>query len=122
MNLINSTTNFSLIGNKGFSLTGKQNLVESDVEKLKNPQKELSEEILAIRQKAKDFQVTNDHETYLVVCFSSKEDKQAFINNVGLGDEHTIVDGYKLARILKIQPVCPTIKLAKPLSSIKNKE
>lgn len=35
---------------------------------------ELTDEIRSFRQKKKEFEATNDHETYVIVTFSTKED------------------------------------------------
>jgi len=92
----------------------KEDGKEEDESPLENPQKELTEEIRSFRAKAKEFQATNDHETYLVVVFSTKEDRKEFLQNVNLSDEHTLIDGYELAKKLSLQPDKPKFKLKKP--------
>ena len=77
--------------------------------------KELTDEIKNFRQKNKEFQATNDHETYLSVCFSCKEDKKRFLGNVNLGNEHTLIDGYELAKKMDIEPQRPAYELREPL-------
>lgn len=81
----------------------------------RNPEKELTDEIREFRESAKILKAMNDHETYLVVVFSRKEDKLTFCDEVGIV-EHTFVDGYELAKALKVEPKKPSIKLPKPLS------
>jgi len=81
---------------------------------LENPSKELTDEIRAFRQKAKEFDATNEHETYVVVCFSTKADKNRFLDATNLSDKHTLIDGYELARNLNIEPQKPQFKLRKP--------
>lgn len=85
---------------------------------LKSPQKELSDEIISFRKKNKEFQATNEHETYLIICFSCKEDKISFAKDCGVID-HTLVDGYEFAKKIGKKPVKPSFKLAKPLSIAK---
>lgn len=92
--------------NFNFNLNSKEDSVEP---------KELTEEIKSFRQKNKEFAATNEHETYLIVTFSCKKDKETFCDNIGI-TEHTLVDGYELARALKVEPKKPSFKLAKPLS------
>jgi hypothetical protein len=87
-------------------------------ETLKDAPKELTDEIKSFRQKNKEFAATNEHETYLIVSFSCKDDKEKFCEELGI-TEHTIVDGYELARSLKIEPKKPSFKLAKPISAKK---
>lgn len=89
-------------------------------EPIKNdkPEKLLTDEIRSFRKKNKEFAATNDHETYLIICFSTKEDKKEFLQNVRI-DTHTLVDGYELARNIKIEPARPKFKLAKPLTKEK---
>ncbi len=77
---------------------------------------ELTDEIKSFRQKNKEFQATNEHETYLIVTFSCKADKELFCDNAGI-TEHTIVDGYELARAMKIEPAKPSFKLHKPINA-----
>ena len=77
---------------------------------------ELTDEIKSFRQKNHEFQATNDHETYLIVCFSCKEDKVNFLKTVNLSNNHTLVDGYELARNINIEPARPAFKLRDPLS------
>lgn len=77
--------------------------------------KELTEEIKSFRQKNKEFAATNEHETYLIITFSCKDDKEKFCDEVGI-TEHTLVDGYELARALKVEPKKPSFKLHDPLS------
>ena len=77
--------------------------------------KELTDEIKSFRQKNKEFQATNDHEFYLVVAFSCKEDKRVFLKNVGLEKEHTFIDGYELSRNINCEPAKPSFKLRGPL-------
>jgi len=88
---------------------------------LKNPEKELSDEIKSFRKKNEEFQATNDHETYLIVCFSTKKDKDIFLREIKMENEHTIVDGYNMARNLKLNPKTPTIKLKQPLKPTKRR-
>lgn len=87
-------------------------------EPLKNAPKELTDEIKSFRQKNKEFAATNEHETYLIVVFSTKDDKEEFCDNAGI-TEHTMVDGYELAKHFKISPTKPKFKLAKPIANNK---
>ncbi len=75
--------------------------------------KELTDEIKAFREKNKEFQATNDHEHYLIVSFSCKQDKEAFLKSTGI-KTHTLVDGYELARNVKAMPTRPSFKLREP--------
>lgn len=75
---------------------------------------ELTDEIRSFRQKNKEFEATNDHETYLVVVFSCKEDRKEFLKCVKM-DGHTLIDGYELAGNLNLNPSRPSVKLADPL-------
>lgn len=84
---------------------------------LKDVPKELSEEIMSYKAKIKEFEATNDHETYLVVVFSCKEDKYRFLTEVDMAHEHTLIDGYELANILNVEPKRPMMKLPEPLTS-----
>lgn len=90
-----------------FNLTSKVKTVEP---------KELTEEIKSFRKKNKEFQATNEHETYLIVCFSCKQDKEVFCENAGI-TEHTLIDGYELARSMKIEPAKPSFELHKPITT-----
>ena len=77
--------------------------------------RELTDEIKSFRQKNKEFSATNDHETYLIVCFSTKEDKNNFLKNVQLADKNTLIDGYELAKNINVEPQKPAFKLRAPL-------
>jgi hypothetical protein len=80
-------------------------------------QKELSDEIQAIRKKNKEFQATNETDTYLVICFSCKDDKDEFLHNLQLSKkEHTYLDGYEVAEKFDLEPKRPKFKLKKPLN------
>ena len=89
--------------------------VEYEDDKAPVTPKELTDEIREFRQKNKEFQATNDHETYLVVVFSTKEDKEEFLKGCDI-DEHTLIDGYTLAKAVGKQPVKPKYLLKKPLN------
>ena len=89
--------------------------VEYEDDKAPVTPKELTDEIREFRQKNKEFQATNDHETYLVVVFSTKEDKEEFLKGCDI-DEHTLIDGYALAKSVGKQPVKPKYLLKKPLN------
>lgn len=89
--------------------------VEYEDDKAPVTPKELTDEIREFRQKNKEFQATNDHETYLVVVFSTKEDKEEFLKGCDI-DEHTLIDGYALAKAVGKQPVKPKYLLKKPLN------
>lgn len=84
-------------------------------EPLQDAPKELTEEIKSFRQKNKEFAATNEHETYLIISFSCKDDKETFCDELGIA-EHILVDGYELARALKVEPKKPSFKLAKPIN------
>jgi hypothetical protein len=79
-----------------------------------DPETELTDEIRAFRKKNKEFQSTNDHQTYLIVVFSTKEDKEEFLTEAKLSGKHTLVDGYELAKSLSLHPIAPKFKLQKP--------
>jgi len=96
-----------------FNLEGNETQKSEDC--LKNPEVELSEEIKSFRKKNKEFQATNDHETYLIVCFSCKDDKKEFLKNVGLEKSHTLIDGYEMAKNINLKPDRPSFKLSEPL-------
>lgn len=83
---------------------------------MKAPQKELTAEIISFREKNKQFQATNEHDTYLILSFSTKDDKEEFLENINMESKHTIINGYKLAARFGIAPSKPKFKLAKPLS------
>jgi hypothetical protein len=85
---------------------------------LKDAPTELTDEIKSFRQKNKEFAATNEHETYLIISFSCKKDKEIFCDEVGI-TEHTLVDGYELARALKVEPKKPSFKLPKPITAKK---
>lgn len=80
-----------------------------------NAEQQLSDEIRAFRLQKEKLDAMNDHQTYLVIVFSCKNDKQEFADNLGIC-ENTFVDGYELAKELKITPQKPSVKLPKPLS------
>jgi hypothetical protein len=82
---------------------------------LTNPAKELTDEIRDLRRKNKEFAATNEHDTYLVVSFSTKADRLAFLESVGLSHEHTMIDGYELARNVGHTPTKPSFELKKPI-------
>jgi hypothetical protein len=82
--------------------------------------KVLSDDIKSLREKNKQFQATNDKQTYLIVVFSTNEDKSEFLKNVNIEDyknHTTMVDGYKLAKNIGISPQKPKFKLARPIES-----
>jgi uncharacterized protein involved in high-affinity Fe2+ transport len=82
--------------------------------------KVLSDDIKSLREKNKQFQATNDKQTYLIVVFSTNEDKSEFLKNVNIEDYQThttMVDGYKLAKNIGIAPQKPKFKLARPIES-----
>lgn len=76
--------------------------------------KELTDEIRAFRDKQKEFDATNDHQTYAIVVFSTKEDKKTFLAECGLNPEHTLINGYEMAIKLNKQPHKPAFKLKPP--------
>lgn len=82
--------------------------------KKENVSKELTDEIRQFREKQKEFNATNDHQTYFVVCFSTKEDKDKFMLNCGLMPSDTLIDGYSMAKKLGKEPVKPKFKLKPP--------
>lgn len=79
-------------------------------------QNELSDEIREFRQKNKEFQATNETETYIVLCFSTIADKREFVQNVLHKKDATYIDGYKFAQAIGKLPDKPSIKLPKPLN------
>ena len=76
--------------------------------------KELTEEIKQFREKQKEFQATNDHQFYFTVVFSTKEDKDKFMQECQLMSSETIIDGYQLARKLGKEPQKPKFRLKPP--------
>jgi hypothetical protein len=72
--------------------------------------KEYTDEILAIKKQQHVFDATNDHENYLVVVFSCKEDLKLFQKNAKI-EENTFIDGYELAKKMNVEPKKPAIKL-----------
>ena len=112
--LTNELPSFSLGQNNQLnSFSIDDDIEETEIDKTKIV-KELTDEIKSLRQSKHEFEATNDHQTYLVVCFSTKEDKEEFCKNVNI-QEHTYVDGYKLANDLGVSPNKPKFKLKKPL-------
>jgi hypothetical protein len=81
---------------------------------------ELTDEIKEFRRKNKEFSATSDHETYIVLCFSCKEDKETFCEETGIV-EHTLVDGYEFAKSIGKKPQKPGFKLHKPLHLLRSK-
>lgn len=108
----NSETEFT---NVEFAEIQDYEYTEQEPLKKERAVKELTDEIKQFRAKKKEFDATNDHQTYLVVVFSTKEDKELFKNSVGIAD-HTFVDGYQLAELIGHQPQKPKFKLAKTIS------
>lgn len=108
----------STFGNSSFSAGGfsKNSFtpVDSGGDPLANPERELSDEIKSFREKKRAFDATNDHQSYLIVMFSTKDDKNAFLTNTGLLIDSTMVDGYELARHVNLKPDKPSLKLPKP--------
>ena len=109
-----SVSKFSLgsgksMGPSKYSMGGKDDI---DIENV-DIENELTEDIRQVRETNKRFEATNDHETYLVVCFSCKEDKVVFCEELGI-TEHTYVDGYELARRVDVEPKKPRFKLHDP--------
>lgn len=86
------------------------------VEKKEKIQKELTDEIKQFRQKNKEFQATNETETFVVLCFSTISDKNEFVQNVLNKKDVTYIDGYKFAKAIGKLPDKPSIKLPKPLN------
>lgn len=82
---------------------------------MKNPSAELTDEIRELRRKNKEFAATNEHDTYLIVSFSTRADRLAFLESTGLSHEHTLIDGYELARNVGHQPTAPSFELKKPI-------
>jgi hypothetical protein len=80
-------------------------------------QKELSDEIKTLRERNKIFAATNESDTYLVLCFSCKDDKELFLRNLQLKkNEHTYLDGYEVGEKFDIEPKKPKFKLPNPLN------
>lgn len=75
---------------------------------------ELNKEIKTIRDKNETFKQELNCENYLILVFSTKEDKEEFSNNVGI-TEHTIVDGYEFAQSLNVEPKKPKFKMRAPM-------
>jgi hypothetical protein len=96
------------------SFEKKHTAEDEEDEPLADPETELTDEIRAFRKKNKEFQSTNDHQTYLIVVFSTKEDKEEFLTEAKLSGKHTLVDGYELAKSLSLHPIAPKFKLQKP--------
>jgi len=64
----------------------------SDDEPLVNPSIDLTDEIRELRQRQKEFNATNEHDTYLIVVFSTSADRQEFLEQVNMREEHTVID------------------------------
>ena len=79
-----------------------------------NVAKELTDEIRSFREKQKEFEATNDHQTYVLVVFSTKEDKNIFLQQCGLRNDETMIDGYTMAKKLGKEPQKPKFKLKPP--------
>lgn len=80
-------------------------------------QKELSDEIKEMRASKRVFSSTNDTEHYIVICFSTNQDKKTFVQNVLKNKKNeTYFDGYEFARIIGGHPCKPSFKLPKPLN------
>ena len=90
---------------------------QPEVKTGKETAKELTAEIMALRKRNKEFAATNDHQTALVVCFSTQEDQNEFAKGVGITPVPglTLIDGYYLAKQLGKQPQRPKFRLDKPL-------
>lgn len=80
-----------------------------------NAPAELTDEIRALRQRNKEFAATNEHETYIILSFSCKDDKIKFTESIGI-DEHTIIDGYAFAKKFNVEPQKPTFALHPPMT------
>jgi len=88
----------------------------SDDEPLVNPSIDLTDEIRELRQRQKEFNATNEHDTYLIVVFSTSADRQEFLEQVNMREEHTFIDGYRLSRSIGRGPKKPAFKLQAPLN------
>lgn len=104
-------------GTTGFQVEGFNASPEVDEEPIDEPARELTDEIRSLRAKNKEFAATNEHDTYLVVSFSTRADRIAFLEAVGLQDEHTLIDGYALAKATGKGPTRPSFKLKAPISA-----
>jgi hypothetical protein len=100
MNKIKNTFKFKLDMSDG----------EADEEFEPVSPKELTDEIMDIKRQQHAFNATNDHQNYLVVVFSCKEDLQEFQANSKL-EGNTFIDGYELARKMNVAPKKPSLKL-----------
>lgn len=74
----------------------------------------LNDEIKSVRDKNETFKQETNCENYLILVFSTKEDKEEFSKNVGI-TEHTMVDGYSFAKSLNVEPQKPKFKMRAPM-------
>lgn len=74
----------------------------------------LTEEIKSVRDKNETFKQEINCENYLILVFSTKEDKEEFSKNVSITD-HTVVDGYSFAKTLNVEPQKPKFKMRGPM-------
>lgn len=74
----------------------------------------LSDEIRSVKTKNDTFKQEINCENYLILVFSTKEDKEEFSKNVGI-TEHTLVDGYNFASTLNVEPKRPKFKMRDPM-------
>jgi hypothetical protein len=74
----------------------------------------LNDEIKSIKNKNDTFKQEINCENYLILVFSTKEDKDEFSKNVGI-TEHTMVDGYQFAKSLQVEPQKPKFKMRAPM-------
>lgn len=74
----------------------------------------LNDEIKTVKDRNETFKQETNCENYLILVFSTKEDKEEFSKNVGI-KEHTMVDGYQFAKNLNVEPKRPKFKMRAPM-------
>lgn len=74
----------------------------------------LNAEIKEVRDKNKTFKQETNCENYLILVFSTKEDKEEFSKNANIKD-HTMVDGYAFAKSINLEPQKPKFLMRAPM-------
>lgn len=99
------------------SIWSTLNKKEKQIQESKLPiQIELTEEIKEFRIQKKEFNATNETETFVVLCFSTIADRKEFMQNVlPKKIDEFYIDGYEFAKSIGKMPDRPKFKLKKPL-------
>ena len=72
--------------------------VLADVGKIQEIKRTSAEERRAMKDRK---QAETDSETYLIVCFDSREEKERMLSRLGLAVDERYVDGEILARVVE---------------------